>query len=92
MPPLVTVVIPVFNRAEAILPTLKSVQEQTFGDFECLVVDDGSEDGGQLKQLVGGLNDSRFRYIRRDNGGGGAARNTGIDEASGRLVALLDFR
>lgn len=90
MGPLVTVVIPVFNRAHSVLPTLLSVQEQSVRDFECLVVDDGSEDGHRLELVMRGVNDARFRYIRRDNGGGGAARNTGIDEARGAIVAFLD--
>lgn len=90
MQPLVTVVIPVFNRAETIGPTLKSVQDQTFHDFECLVIDDGSDDAEQLEAAVSGLNDGRFRYVRRDNGGGSAARNTGIAQARGDIVAFLD--
>lgn len=90
MQPLVTVVIPVFNRVETIGPTLQSVQDQTFRDFECLVVDDGSVDGDQLETVVIGLDDARFRYVRRANGGGSAARNTGVAEARGRIIAFLD--
>src|SRR5205085_10967484 len=65
-------------------------QEQTFTDFECIVVDDGSKDGEELRQVVDGLGDARFRYVWRENGGGGAARNTGIDEAKGEIIAFLD--
>lgn len=90
MQPAVTVVIPVFNRARSILPTLKSVQDQTFGDFECLVIDDGSDDGEALAAAVRGLADARFRYVRRANGGGSAARNTGLDAARGSVIAFLD--
>ncbi len=72
------------------LPTLRSVQAQTWTDFECLVVDDGSRDGAALACVVEGLNDPRFRLIRRDNGGGGAARNTGILAATGDWIAFLD--
>lgn len=88
--PAFSVVIPCYNRAETVLPTLKSVQDQTFADFECLVVDDGSADGAELAAVVAGLGDARFRLIRRDNGGGGAARNTGIEAARGRWIAFLD--
>jgi glycosyltransferase involved in cell wall biosynthesis len=73
-----------------VCPTLQSVRDQTFEDFECIVVDDGSADGEELKAVVEGLSDPRFRYVVRENGGGGAARNTGIDEAKGEFVAFLD--
>lgn len=88
--PLFSVVIPVFNRARAVLPALLSVQAQDFADFECLVIDDGSADGAALAETVQALADSRFRYVRRDNGGGGAARNTGIEMAKGEFIAFLD--
>lgn len=90
MYPRFSVVIPCYNRATTVLPTLKSVQDQTFSDFECIVVDDGSADGEDLAKVVAGLNDPRFRLIRRENGGGGAARNTGIESARGAWIAFLD--
>jgi glycosyltransferase involved in cell wall biosynthesis len=90
MSPRATVVIPVYNRAHSVLPTLESVRVQTMTDFECVVVDDGSDDGEQLRVLVESLDDPRFRYVRRENGGGSAARNTGITEAKGAFVAFLD--
>lgn len=90
MAPRFSVVIPVFNRASSVLPILRSVQDQTFRDFECIVVDDGSSDGEELRKMVEGLGDPRFRYVHRKNGGGGAARNTGIDEARGDIIAFLD--
>jgi glycosyltransferase involved in cell wall biosynthesis len=90
MAPAVSVIIPVYNRAHSVLPTLRSVQDQTMRDFECLVVDDGSADGAELQRVVEGLSDPRFRYLRRPNGGGGAARNTGIEEADGAIAAFLD--
>jgi glycosyltransferase involved in cell wall biosynthesis len=89
-PPLFTVVVPVHNRADIVRPTLMSVQEQTFEDFECLVVDDGSTDGEDLALVVESLDDDRFRYVRQDNGGASSARNRGIDMARGRYIALLD--
>ena len=90
MPPAVSVVIPVYNRAHSVRPTLRSVQEQTFADFECIVVDDGSKDGDELRGVVEALGDPRFRYVRRENGGASAARNTGVGEARGKVVAFLD--
>ena len=90
MRPKVSVVIPVYNRAHTVLPTLESVQAQTMPSFECIIVDDGSRDGDELRQVVESLNDTRFRYVRRPNGGGGAARNTGIDQAKAHIIAFLD--
>jgi glycosyltransferase involved in cell wall biosynthesis len=57
-------------------------------DFEIVVVDDGSRD--DPKAVVDGIGDPRIHYIRQANGGGGAARNTGILRASGDYIALLD--
>jgi glycosyltransferase involved in cell wall biosynthesis len=88
--PLFSIVIPVYNRAKTIGPTLQSVHDQTFEDYECLVVDDGSRDGAQLRAVIEELNDPRFIYLHRENGGGGAARNTGIDAARGKYIAFLD--
>jgi glycosyltransferase involved in cell wall biosynthesis len=90
MAPRVSVIVPVYNRAHSVGPTLESVRAQTMTDWECIVVDDGSRDGDELRKLVDELADPRFRYVRRPNGGGGAARNTGIDEARGDVVAFLD--
>ena len=88
--PRFSVVIPVYNRAATVLPALKSVQAQTFPDFECIIVDDGSRDGDALRAVVEKLHDRRFRYVHRSNGGVCAARNTGIDEALGQYVTFLD--
>jgi glycosyltransferase involved in cell wall biosynthesis len=88
--PLFSVVIPTYNRAHSILPTLESVQSQTLEDFECLVVDDGSVDGDKLESVVASLEDNRFVYIRQNNAGACSARNRGIKMARGRYVALLD--
>lgn len=88
--PKVSVVVPVYNRAHSVLPTLRSVQAQTMTDWECIVVDDGSRDGEELRRVVEALDDGRFRYVRRENGGGGAARNSGIDQAAGEVIAFLD--
>lgn len=85
-----SIVIPVYNRAATILPTLESVRDQQHKRFTCIIVDDGSHDGEALHTLVEQLGDPRFRYLRQANGGGGAARSTGIMASDGDFVALLD--
>ena len=85
---LFSVVIPAYNRASIIRPTIESVLRQTCQDFEIIVVDDGSQD--DLKAVLDTFSDSRIRYVHQENAGGGAARNTGIHAAQGKFVALLD--
>lgn len=88
--PIFSVVIPCYNRSSSILPTLRSVKSQSYSNFECIIVDDGSKDSQQLEAVVRELDDARFRYVHRANGGGGAARNTGVDAAVGSYIAFLD--
>lgn len=83
-----SVIIPVYNRADQIDRTLRSVWDQTFGDFEVVLVDDGSTDG--LDTALQSHDDHRLRVIKRPNGGPSAARNTGFAESTGRYVAYLD--
>lgn len=87
--PLFSVVIPLYNKADTILRTLKSVQNQVFNDFELIVVDDGSKDGGA--SVVEKFN-SQFpvKLIRQSNQGVSAARNAGSRAARGRFIAYLD--
>jgi glycosyltransferase involved in cell wall biosynthesis len=86
--PTFSVVIPAYNRAHIIGAALRSVLSQDFADFEIIVVDDGSKD--DLESVVSALGDERIRYVWQENGGGGSARNRGIDEAQGRYIAFLD--
>jgi glycosyltransferase involved in cell wall biosynthesis len=87
MMPLVSVIIPTYNRAELVQEALASVEAQTFRDFEILVVDDGSTDdtAEALASLKG------IRVLRHDcRRGVAAARNLGIAEARGEWLAFLD--
>jgi glycosyltransferase involved in cell wall biosynthesis len=86
--PKVTIIIPLYNKAAYIKRALDSVLAQTFTDFELLVIDDGSTDGGG--EIVHRCGDARVRLIRQENAGPAHARNRGIDEAGGELVAFLD--
>ncbi|KEQ55470.1 glycosyltransferase family 2 protein [Sphingobium chlorophenolicum] len=86
--PFFSVVIPLYNRADIVGDTIRSVLAQDWQDFEIVVVDDGSRDNpGPAIDAIG---DPRVRYIRQDNAGGGAARNRGILAAEGRYIAFLD--
>lgn len=87
--PLVSVVIPTYQRARQIAATTGSAASQTLQDIEIIVVDDCSDDDTQA--VVEALGDPRIRCIRHDtNRGGNAARNTGIRAASGEYIAFLD--
>lgn len=87
--PTFSVIIPCFNRAEVVGRAIKSVLDQTFQDFEVIVVDDGSRDN--LKAVVESEHqDPRVRYVYQDNKGGGAARNLGTRLAEGKFIAFLD--
>ena len=88
--PEVSVVIPTYNRAGFLRSAIRSVLNQTFQDFEIIVVDDGSTDYS-AKEVVSEFRDPRIRYIRHEvNRGGSAARNTGIKASKGKYIAFLD--
>jgi glycosyltransferase involved in cell wall biosynthesis len=85
----ISVVIPTFNRAELLTGAIRSVLNQTFQDFEVLIVDDGSSD--TTPDVVKSFDDNRIHYVRHTAPrGGAAARNTGIARAGGEYVAFLD--
>jgi glycosyltransferase involved in cell wall biosynthesis len=85
--PRVSVVVPACNQARYLAESIQSVLAQSYGDFEIIVVDDGSTD--DTRAIVERL-DPRIRYVWQENQGLAAARNTGICEARGEYVALLD--
>jgi len=85
--PLVSVIIPTYNRGWIVRDAIDSVLGQTYADFELIVVDDGSSD--RTPPILDAYGD-RLRVIRQANQGVSAARNRGIGESSGPLIALLD--
>jgi glycosyltransferase involved in cell wall biosynthesis len=87
--PFFTVVIPTYNRAELLKESIQSVLDQTFKDFELIVVDDHSTDS--TKEVIESFKDERIVYILNDRGRGGAGtRNAGIFRAKGKWIAFLD--
>ncbi|MGP9670040.1 glycosyltransferase family 2 protein [Pseudoalteromonas sp. AOP31-A2-14] len=90
MKKLVSVIIPVYNVEAYIEKCVESLLEQTYTNFEALIVDDGSPDSSiQLaKQKIG--NDPRFRFFEKENGGQGTARNLALDNAKGEYITFLD--
>lgn len=87
--PTVSVIIPTYNRSQLIARSIKSVLNQTYQNFELIVVDDGSTDS--TGDIVTGFKDERIRYVRREkNGGEAAARNTGIKTARYEYIAYQD--
>lgn len=86
--PVVSVVVPLFNKEKYITRCLRSLAAQSFANFEVVVVNDGSTDGSAA--LAQDFGDPRVRLIAQENQGVSAARNHGIREARGEWVAFLD--
>ena len=85
--PLVSVIIPTFNRAHMIGDALNSVLQQTYENIEVIIIDDGSSDNTQ--DLITSINDPRLRYVK-ENSGVSAARNHGVAISKGVYIAFLD--
>lgn len=87
MEPLVSVIIPTYNRAAYLQKALQSVKEQTYQFLEIIVIDDGStDDTGEMLKNYGG----QLRYFYQENRGISGARNAGIKRARGKFIAFLD--
>ena len=90
MPPLVTFAIPVYNALATLPQCVQSILAQTTGDFELILVDDGSTDGSA--QLCDQLarQDQRVRTLHKENGGASSARNLAIQQAQGKWLLFVD--
>lgn len=85
---MISVVIPLYNKEKQIGNTLRTVLNQTFQDFEIVVVNDGSTDNSTAE--VERFHDQRIRLVHQDNAGVSAARNRGVEESKYELIAFLD--
>jgi glycosyltransferase involved in cell wall biosynthesis len=88
--PLVSVIIPMYNCEGLISDTLNSVQNQTYSNWECIIVDDGSTDlSGQIVIKYCKIDD-RFQYYKKQNAGPSCARNLGLKKSKGEFIQYLD--
>lgn len=85
---MISIIIPLYNKEHCIKETLLSVLSQSYGDFELIVVNDGSKDSSV--NVVNSINDNRVRLINKGNEGVSKTRNRGIKEAKGEWVLFLD--
>ncbi|MCO6496345.1 MAG: glycosyltransferase [Chitinophagaceae bacterium] len=87
---IVSVIVPCFNQAEYLPDALQSVFEQTYTDWECIIINDGSKDNTTKITREWCNRDSRFRLIDQDNAGRSAARNAGMAVSNGKFILPLD--
>ena len=88
--PLISVVIPAYNAEQFLDETLESVLSQTYENWECIIVNDGSTDSTESVAKKWCEKDSRFRLTDKENGGLSSARNWGIKESKAEYIAFLD--
>jgi glycosyltransferase involved in cell wall biosynthesis len=86
----VSVIVPVYNTEQYIKKCVESILNQTYTDFELILSDDGSTDGSPELCRKFEQQDKRVKYIRQENKGAGAARNSGIDASSGMYITFVD--
>lgn len=88
--PLFSVIVPVYNAAATLAATVQSVLAQSCGDFEMILIDDGSRDDSLNIMLDLAAHDTRIKALSQPNQGVSATRNLGVELARGRLIAFLD--
>ena len=88
--PLISVIVTCYNQDKFLDNTLNSVYNQTYKEWECLIVDDGSTDKSRLKAEEWQKRDKRFRLIPKEHGGVSSTRNVGLNHAVGEYIQFLD--
>ncbi|KJH71119.1 glycosyltransferase family 2 protein [Aliterella atlantica] len=86
--PKVSVIIPAYNAEKTIRETIETVRQQTFPDWEIIIINDGSKD--KTLEIVASIEDERIKVFSYENSGLSMARNRGISKANGEYIALLD--
>jgi glycosyltransferase involved in cell wall biosynthesis len=86
--PLVSIILPVYNSEKTLIKTIKSVLNQTFTDFELLVINDGSQDS--TLEVIDDIRDPRMKIFSYPNAGVSASRNRGLAKATGEFISFLD--
>ncbi len=86
----VSIIVPTYNNSTLISKTLENILEQSYENWECIIVDDGSTDNTLIKIKTYLKQDHRFKYFYKSNGGLSSARNFGIRNASGKYIQFLD--
>ena len=90
MNPKISIIIPIYNKSRYLNTVLEQIKNQSFKDFECILIDDGSNDGSAEICDSYSSADERFKVIHKVNGGVSAARNTGLDVARGNYITFID--
>lgn len=90
MRPLVSIIIPFYNAEKFLDETIESVLKQTYENWECILVDDGSSDSSGCIARKNCQEDNRFKYFRQDNSGPSRARNSGFQLSRGKYIQFLD--
>ncbi|MFV5688929.1 glycosyltransferase family 2 protein [Flavobacterium sp. ZT3R25] len=88
--PEVSIIVPCYNQAQYLDEALQSLYDQTYTKWECIIVNDGSQDDTEAIAQKWEVKDSRFRYVDKKNGGVSSARNLGIKNAKGEFIVTLD--
>ena len=88
--PEISIIVPIYNVEKYLHQSLDSIRNQTFSDWECILVDDGSKDSSPDICDEYAKEDQRFKVIHQSNGGVSKARNTGLENASGKYIAFVD--
>lgn len=86
----ISIIVPCYNQAEYLDECLQSVLDQTYQNWECIIVNDGSPDNTEEVALQWTQKDARFIYIKKENGGVASARNLGIEKCKGEWILPLD--
>lgn len=87
---LLSIIIPVYNSEKYLKKCLDSVATQTYSQWECLLIDDGSTDHSPEICKSYSERDSRFKYLRKKNGGVADTRNYGLEQVQGEYVGVVD--